>query len=133
MRPCPALPSVHCLARLIAAGLLAMLLAAGPARAVDPPYQGQLERLASLMGSLYFLQPLCGFPDINWRRQAAELIDFELPDDDRRARLEGAFNEGYEGFARLYRSCTASARLSMERFLSEGDQIAREIHSRYAE
>ncbi len=113
--------------------LLLSLLVAGPALAVDPPYQGELERLTNLMGSLYFLQPLCDQPGPDWRQQAVELIDFELPDDDRRARLEGAFNDGFEGYARLYRACTDSARLALERALTEGDRIAREIHSRYAE
>ena len=118
--------------RLVAA-LFLSLFAIAPVLAVDPPYQGQLERLTNLMGSLYFLQPLCDEPGPDWRQQAVELIDFEQPDDDRRARLEGAFNEGFEGYARLYRACTDSARLALERALSEGGRIAREIHSRYAE
>lgn len=118
--------------RLLAAAF-AVLLLATPARAVDPPYQEQLERLTTIMGALYFLQPLCGLTDVNWRFEAAQLIRLEEPDDDRRARLEGAFNAGYEGFARLYSRCTQSAQTAMERFLAEGDEIARDIHSRYAE
>lgn len=121
------------LTRTLASAGLALAILTAPAQAVDPPYQGLLERLTEVMGSLYFLQPLCGHTDVNWRVEAARLIRYEQPDDDRRARLQGAFNEGYRGYARLYRICTASARLAMERFLVEGDRIAREIHSRYAE
>lgn len=132
---CPrTLPApVASLARALAATGLAFTLLTAPAEAVDPPYQALLERLTEVMGSLYFLQPLCGYEGVNWRVEAARLIRYELPDDDRRARLEGAFNQGYQGYARLYRTCTESARLAMERFLQEGDRIAREIHSRYAE
>ena len=119
-------------ARMAFAAVLWLGLA-GPAPAVDPPYQAQLERLATLMGSLYFLQPQCGFTAVDWRAEAADLIAHELPDEDRRARLEGAFNEGHDGFARLYGRCTASARLAMQRFLIEGERIARDIHSRFAE
>lgn len=124
---------VSSLVRALASAGLAWTILTAPAQAVDPPYQALLERLTEVMGSLYLLQPLCGYTDVNWRVEAARLIRYELPDEDRRARLEGAFNEGYRGYARLYRTCTDSARLAMERFLAEGDRIAREIHSRYAE
>ncbi len=124
---------INPLARALASAWLAWAILTAPAGAVDPPYQGLLERLTEVMGSLYFLQPLCGQTDVNWRVEAARLIRYEQPDDDRRARLQGAFNEGYRGYARLYRTCTDSARLAMQRFLEEGDRIAREIHSRYAE
>jgi uncharacterized protein (TIGR02301 family) len=105
-----------------------------PARAVDPPYQGEMERLAEILGSLYFLQPLCrpGGPD-DWRAEMAELIALDQPDEDRRQRLAGAFNGGYGSYARLYRSCTDSASEALVRLLMDAEKTARDIHARYAE
>ncbi|MHB1110200.1 MAG: TIGR02301 family protein [Devosia sp.] len=104
-----------------------------PALAIDPPYQEQMERLAEIMGSLYFLQPLCQPGMEDWRAQMAELISLDQPDEDRRQRLAGAFNDGYAAYARLYRICTVSAAEALIRLLVEAEKTAREIHSRYAE
>lgn len=104
-----------------------------PALAVDPVYQPKMQRLLQLIGSLYFLQPLCGFEQQDWRLHAAELIDLDQPSDDRRQRLIGSFNEGYKAYARLYRECTEAARVAQSRLLVEADELSREIHSRYAE
>ncbi len=104
-----------------------------PALAVDPLYQPQMQRLLHLVGSLYFLQPLCGFEQQDWRGHAAELINLDQPSDDRRQRLIGSFNEGYEAYARLYRDCTEAAKAAQSRLLIEADDLSREIHSRYAE
>ena len=113
---------------------LALLLgSANPAYAIDPPYQAQMERLAEIMGSLYFLQPLCQPSPEDWRTQMAELINLDQPDDDRRQRLAGAFNGGYAAYARLYRICTVSAAAALTRLLMEAEKTARDIHSRYAE
>jgi uncharacterized protein (TIGR02301 family) len=114
--------------------LVVLLLAAGPARAIDPPYQEEMERLSEILGSLYFLNPLCK-PDAksDWRGQMADLISLDEPDDDRKQRLSGAFNAGYEAYARLYRVCTVSAEQAMSRLLVEAEKTARDIHSRYAE
>ena len=111
----------------------AMLGHAGPASAVDPPYEAQMERLAEILGSLYFLQPMCEPGDEDWRTQMGELIALDQPDEDRRQRLAGAFNGGYAAYARLYRVCTASAEEALTRLLVEAEKIARDIHSRYAE
>lgn len=124
-------------ARLLAI-LLLFVAALGPHRAlaVDPPYQPQMERLSEIMGSLYFLDPLCATasrPASDWRAEAGELIGLDQPDDDRRQRLAGAFNAGYEAYARLYRSCTSSAGEALTRLIVEAEQIARDIHARYAE
>ena len=115
--------------------LLALALAsfAQPALSVDPQYQPQMQRLLQLIGSLYFLQPLCGFNQQDWRLHAAELIDLDQPSDDRRQRLIGSFNEGYEVYARLYRDCTEAAREAQSRLLSEADELSRDIHSRFAD
>jgi uncharacterized protein (TIGR02301 family) len=109
------------------------LMASAPALAIDPPYQAEMERLAEIMGSLYFLQPLCDTGTEDWRAQMAELIALDNPDEDRRQRLAGAFNGGYTAFARNYKVCTESAQEALMRLLVEAEKIAREIHSRYAE
>lgn len=119
-------------------GILAAVLALGvmgaqPARAVDPPYQAEMERLSEIMGSLYFLQPLCVDRGADWRAEVSDLIDFDQPDDDRRQRLFGAFNAGYSAYARLYRSCTEPAQTALVRLLVEAESTARDLHSRYAE
>ena len=123
----------HRIRRAVTAAALVVALWAGPAAAVDPPYQQQMERLAEILGSLYFLQPLCQPGVEDWRAQMAELIELDLPDEYRRQRLAGAFNEGYEAYARLYRVCTVSAEQAMSRLLVEAEKTARDIHSRYAE
>lgn len=118
---------------VFAAALVLGLGAPVSAPAIDPPYQGAMQRLAEILGSLYFLQPLCGFHEENWRAHMADLIALDEPDDDRRQRLAGSFNTGYQSYARLYRSCTPSAQLAMTRLLEEAEDVARDIHSRYAE
>lgn len=119
------------LVRIAMAAILA--LAAGSAIANDPPYQRDMERLSEIMGSLYMLSPLCGDTESDWRGQMAELVALDEPEDDRRARLAGAFNAGYEAYARFHRSCTPSAEAAIGRLLTEGETLARDIHQRYAE
>jgi uncharacterized protein (TIGR02301 family) len=121
------------LCRTFTAAALVLGLAIPPAGAIDPPYQPQMERLAEILGSLYFLQPMCQPGVEDWRAQMAELIMLDQPTEDRRQRLAGAFNEGYEAYARLYRVCTVSAAEALTRLLLEAEQTARDIHSRYAE
>lgn len=110
-----------------------LLLAASPARAVDPLYEPELEHLSETLGSLYFLTPLCQQGNTDWRVEMSELIAMENPDDDRKQRLAGAFNDGYQAFARLYHSCTDSARTAMNRLLSDAEDTARDIHAHYSE
>jgi uncharacterized protein (TIGR02301 family) len=118
----------------IIAAWFALLLAVTPVRAVDPPYQAEMERLSEILGSLYFLGPLCRPENsTDWRLQADELIGLDEPDEDRRQRLAGAFNAGYEAYSRFYRVCTVSADQAFTRLVLEAERTAREIHSRYAE
>ena len=113
--------------------ILALMLLATPAFAVDPPYQRQMERLAEVMGSLYYLQPLCKAGTEDWRAQMAELIALDEPEEDRRQRLAGAFNTGYQGYARMHVHCTPASREALARLLFEAQQLARTIHTRFAE
>ena len=106
---------------------------AAPVQAIDPPYEPDMERLASVLGSLYFLQPLCRQGTEDWRAQMAALISLDAPDEDRRQRLAGAFNDGYSAYARLHRTCTDSAKQALRRLLGEAERVARDIHTRFAE
>lgn len=117
---------------LLAPLFLAVTLAT-PALAIDPPYQRQMERLAEIMGSLYYLQPLCRTGSDDWRAEMAELIDLDEPDEDRRQRLTGAFNGGYTAFSRFHQHCTPASRSAVSRLLAEAQRLAREIHTRFAE
>lgn len=115
------------------AAVFAALFLTAPALAIDPPYQRQMERLAEIMGSLYYLEPLCRAGTEDWRAQMAELIALDEPDEDRRQRLAGAFNGGYAAFARFHHACTPASRTALLRLLSEAEKLAREIHTRFAE
>jgi uncharacterized protein (TIGR02301 family) len=117
---------------LLAPALLCLILAT-PSLAIDPPYQRQMERLAEIMGSLYYLQPLCNAGTEDWRAQMSELIALDEPDDDRRQRLAGAFNGGYTAYSRFHRQCTPASREALNRLLAEAQTLAREIHTRFAE
>jgi uncharacterized protein (TIGR02301 family) len=101
--------------------------------AVDPPYHPEMEHLAEKLGSLYFLDPLCKRSSADWRLQMGDLISLDLPDDDRRQRLIGAFNDGYAAYARLYRVCTVSANEALDRLLMDAEKTARDISTRYSE
>jgi uncharacterized protein (TIGR02301 family) len=119
--------------RLLAPTLAVALLAASPAAAIDPPYEPQMERLAEILGSLYFLHPLCSEDSSDWRAELADLVAKDQPDEDRQQRLYGAFNGGYTAFARLYRTCTPSAEEALTRLLVEAGTTARDIHTRFSE
>jgi uncharacterized protein (TIGR02301 family) len=110
-----------------------MALSAQPVLALDPPYEPQMERLAEIMGSLYFLAPLCRPGGDDWRQEMSELVALDQPDADRQQRLYGAFNGGYSAYSRLYRSCTPSAEEALSRLLVEAEATARDIHARFAE
>ena len=104
-----------------------------PTLAADPPYQSQMQQLLNSLGSLYYLQPLCGENENDWREHAAELIALDDPDEDRAQRLNGAFNQGYNAYARLHRTCMVSTREAISRLLNDADRLTRDIRSRYGE
>jgi len=113
--------------------LLVLACLAQPAYAVDPLYEPQLEHLSEVMGSLYFLTPLCHAGAKDWRAEMGDLIALDKPDADRKQRLAGAFNTGFEAYSRLYRTCTDSAEAALARLLGDAEQTARDIHAHYAE
>jgi uncharacterized protein (TIGR02301 family) len=120
--------------RVLAPALIVLCAALPrPVLAVDPPYEPQMERLAEILGSLYFLNPLCKPGGTDWRQELGDLVRLDQPDEDRQQRLYGAFNSGYTAYSRLYRNCTPSASEALARLLIEAETTARDIHTRYAE
>jgi uncharacterized protein (TIGR02301 family) len=106
-----------------------------PAPAAEPPappYEKDLLRLAEIMGSLAFLRSLCAGQDAGeWPARMQALLDAEGTTAGRKERLAGAYNRGYRGFALTYRVCTDSATEATNRYVKEGDQITRNLASRF--
>src|SRR5260370_33685803 len=97
--------SKHFLAALI----LISACISGPARAQDAaaPFDGDLQRLAEILGTLHYLRGICGTNEgPKWRNQMQALIDAETPSGDRRARMIAGFNRGYNGFQPTFRTST---------------------------
>ena len=115
--------------------LLISALIAAPARAQDAaaPFDGDLQRLAEILGTLHYLRGICGSNEgLKWRNEMQALIDAETPAGDRRARMIAAFNRGYNGFQQTYRSCTPAATVAVRRYIDEGVKISRDLTARYA-
>jgi uncharacterized protein (TIGR02301 family) len=106
-----------------------------PSELVPPPaYEEQLLRLSEILGALSFLRQLCGAEDgSGWRDEMSALLAAEQPAAERRSRLIGRFNHGFETFNAVYRSCTPSARLAISRYLTEGKALSSEVRSRYSQ
>ena len=120
--------------RLFAALSICLLLSAAPARAQSAaPFDGDLQRLAGILGALHYLRGLCGSNEgQKWREQMEALVEAEAPSGERRQKMVASFNRGYRGFQQTYRSCTPSADIAIRRYLDEGARIARDITARYA-
>ena len=89
-------------------------------------------RLSEILGAVQFLRELCGTNEgALWRDQMQALIDDQQPGDEEKARMIDRFNRGYESYRSVYRVCTDSARLAVDRYLQEGAQIAAEVAARY--
>lgn len=107
----------------------------GPARAQDAaaPFDGELLRLAEILGTLHYLRGICGTNEgPKWRNEMQALIDAETPSGDRRSRMIAGFNRGYNGFQQTYRSCTPAASVAIRRYIEEGSKISRDLTARYA-
>lgn len=97
-----------------------------------PPYEGDFSRLAEILGALHYLGPLCGEKEKErWRGEMQGLLESEQPTADRRDRLVGSFNRGYQSYEQTYRNCTPAADLVIHRFLDEGARLSRDIATRY--
>jgi len=98
-----------------------------------PRLDGDLERLAEILGSLQYLRAVCGANEgQKWRNEMQALIDAEAPRGERRRKIVARFNRGFRGFQQTYRTCTPAADVAIRRYLDEGAKIAREITARYA-
>ena len=121
--------------RTLAALLLVSFCALNPARAEDAaaPFDGDLQRLAEILGALHYLRGICGSNEGNkWRNEMQALIDAETPTGDRRSRMIAGFNRGYNGFQQTYRTCTPAALVAIRRYVDEGAKISRDLTARYA-
>ncbi|MBX3575734.1 MAG: TIGR02301 family protein [Rhizobiaceae bacterium] len=107
------------------------LATASPSRAVEAPFEPQLLRLAEVLGSLHYLRNLCGETGDRWRQEMEKLIAAENPDEQRRARFVASFNRGYRSFDGVYANCTPSATAAIDRYMKEGETLARDIAVRF--
>ena len=97
------------------------------------PFDGDLQRLAEILGKLHYLRNICGTNEgQKWRAEMQALVDAETPSGDRRTRMIASFNRGYNGFQQTYRSCTPAATVAIKRYLDEGSKISRDLTARYA-
>jgi len=115
--------------------LMTALCGALPARAQDAaaPFDGDLQRLAEILGTLHYLRGICGANEgAKWRNEMQALIDAETPSGERRARMIAGFNRGYNGFQQTYRVCTPAANVAIRRYIEEGSKISRDLTARYA-
>ncbi len=110
-------------------------LPAPAANDVARPYEPDLLALLETIGSLSALAPLCEdmklAPAEAWRREADALINAEAASGERRSRLIGAYNRGYEGYALLHRTCAPQTRLAAERLLGEAGRLSRIVAARF--
>lgn len=119
--------------KLPAVALTCALLAASASQTAAAPFEGQLLRLAEVLGSIHFLRNLCGEESDIWREQMTALLEAESPSPDRRARLVASFNYGYRTFEGSYKTCTDSAIEAIRRYMEEGERLSREIALRYGD
>lgn len=116
--------------------LIGMLtIAVNGARAQDTaaPFDGELQRLAEILGALHYLRGVCNANEgTRWRNEMQALVDAETPSGERRARMISGFNRGYSGFQQTYRTCTPAANVAIRRYLDEGSKISRDLTARYA-
>ena len=108
----------------------------GPVRAQDAtaaPFDGDLQRLSEILGTLHYLRGICGANEgPKWRNEMQALINAETPTGERRARMIAGFNRGYNGFQQTYRTCTPAANIAIRRYIDEGARISRDLTARYA-
>src|SRR5215470_11700996 len=119
---------------ILGSTLLCLALPAGAQQSDTPaPFDGELQRLAEVLGALHYLRAVCGPNEgQKWRNEMQALIDAEAPSGERRRKIVASFNRGYRGFQQTYRTCTPAADLAIRRYLDEGAKIARDITARYA-
>jgi uncharacterized protein (TIGR02301 family) len=107
---------------------LACALAGIPVQAAptdNKPYDDRLFRLSEILGAVHYLRELCGAEEGQlWRERMSELVKSEGSSALRRAKLTRSFNKGYRSYSRTYNTCSPSAQSAINRFLTEGAQLA---------
>ena len=108
----------------------------GDAEPPPPPYDKELLRLASVMGTLSYLSALCpsslAMPQkIDFYAEMEKLLTSEGATAARREHLIGAFNEGITAYQIMHHHCTPAAERVMTAYLKEGSSIAALINKRY--
>jgi len=119
----------------LAALLVISACMSAPARGQDAaaPFDGELQRLAEILGTLHYLRGICGTNEgLKWRNEMQALVDAETPSGERRARMIAGFNRGYNGFQQTHRTCTPAASIAIRRYIEEGSKISRDLTARYA-
>ena len=101
-------------------------------RSLPPAYEGQLMRLAEILGALHYLRNLCGTEEGQlWRDEMQRLIAAEKPSEQSQAQMVAAFNRGFRGYAEIHRECNEPAIEAANQFLAQGTRITAEIPNRY--
>jgi uncharacterized protein (TIGR02301 family) len=104
---------------------LALSSAAGAQPVDTKPYDEKLNRLSEILGAVHYLRELCGANEGQaWRQRMQDLMDAEGSSALRKARLTRSFNTGYRTYSRTYSTCTPSAQTAINRFLTEGADLA---------
>jgi uncharacterized protein (TIGR02301 family) len=110
---------------VLAVALVALPIAGNAQQPDGKPYDDKLMRLSEILGAVHYLRELCGNNDGQlWRDRMRELLDSEAASSGRRAKLSRSFNDGYRSYSRTYQSCTQTAQIAIDRFLTEGAQLA---------
>ncbi|WP_245413422.1 TIGR02301 family protein [Mangrovicella endophytica] len=103
-----------------------------PVQPSNAPFMKPLGRLSSILGSVHFLRRLCGDTNAEtYRTKMGELLAAQPFNEVDKRRLIASFNDGYRAFESTYRRCTPAARVAVDRYLSEGATLSREISARY--
>lgn len=98
-----------------------------------PPYETRLYRVAELVGSLHYLNNLCGTVENNRLRETLQkVITAETANEPaRRRQLVSRYNKGYRTFASVYTSCTDAAKTLEAQYRQEGRDLVIELLARY--
>lgn len=127
----PALGALLLGATLLAAPVFGPPAVVSPAfaQSTDKPYDDRLLRLSEILGAMHYLRELCGANEGQvWRDRMRELLDAEGATNAlRRARFTRSFNLGYQSYSKTHRVCTPTAQTAINRFMSEGVQIAENL------
>jgi uncharacterized protein (TIGR02301 family) len=102
-----------------------------PPGAEPAPYDGDLQRLATILGSLHYLRNLCGEASNEWRGRMETMLIADKMEGERRARAVASFNDGYRAFSETYAVCNVQATAIIERFQDEGATLSSKLLTKF--